>query len=319
MAMLLPDLSSVRTTSKLAALDAILLLIDGDPGGAVDATILQFRIADSLNEYPTLIGNLVQMACSRLGLQTVEDILRADEVSEADLARLREALAARRRANPLLWGMWSERALHVEVYDLLASGETDVGDLYWGSAIPVPPSKLLPEFIIRKNQIRAVEMMTRLVDAGEDLVAMHEAALQLDTEIPQLSRTYFIVKMMMPSLSRAVFLQIEHDTVLDCTLVGIAAERFRLATGRWPASLDELVPVYLDQVPLDPFAEGQPLKLVVADRGIIIYSIGEDKMDDDGDVVVEEYQRVGPDLGFRLLDPEHRGVVITDEPRPEDE
>jgi len=107
--------------------------------------------------------------------------------------------------------------------------------------------------------------------------------------------------------------------VLECTLAGIAAERYRLATGRLPESLDELVPAYLDQVPTDLFAEGQPLKLAVTDRGIVIYSIGDDTIDDGGDVIAEENKRAGPDIGFRLFDPEHRGVAITDEPRPADE
>ena len=315
---LLPSLAGLRTVSKLARLDAILRLIDGDTGGAVDATILQLHIAGSLNEYPTLIANLVELACDRLGLRTIEDLLLVGEVSESDIVRLRDTLAARRLADSMRWGMWSERAIPVEVYDLLASGEVKFEDVFWTSDNPIPSSKLLPEFVIRKNQIRAVEMLTPLVDAGEDLTAMHEAALQLDTEVPQLGGTYFMVKMLMPSLSRAVYLQIERDVVLDCTLVGIAAERYRLATGHWPASLDELVPAYLDQLPLDPFGEGKPLKLAVTDQGIAIYSIGEDTIDDGGDVAAEENHRTAPDFGFRLLDPEHRRVVITDEPRPEE-
>ena len=36
------------------------------------------------------------LACDRLGLRTVEDLLRAGEVSESDIVRLREALSARR-------------------------------------------------------------------------------------------------------------------------------------------------------------------------------------------------------------------------------
>ena len=315
----LPNLAGLRTAAKLSRLDAILRLIDGDTGGTLDTAVLQFHIASSLNEYPSVIGHLVAMACDRLGLRTAEDLLRAGEVPEAALIRLGETLAARRGGNPMRWSMWSERASSVESYDLLASGEIPLDQFTWGSGPTIPSPGFLPEFIVRKNQLVAVEMWTRLVDAGDDLTAMRDVALQLNTELPQLSDTYFLVKSLMPSLERILYLQIARDTLLDCALAGIAAERFRLATGHWPTSLDELVPAYLDQVPIDPFAKGQPLKLVATDQGIVIYSVGEDTIDDGGEVVAEENRRDGPDLGFRLLDPEHRRVVITDEPKPEEE
>ena len=40
----------------------------------------------------------------------------------------------------------------------------------------------------------------------------------------------------------------------------LAAERFRLDQGRWPKSLDQLVPKYISAVPRDPFVK-EPLKL----------------------------------------------------------
>ncbi len=317
---LLPNLHGSRTAARLARLDTILRLVDGDAGGAVDATILQRHIAGSLNEIPSFLSHLVQRACDRVALESVEDVLHAVAAPEADLVRLRDAIAARRLGNPMLWSMWSERAFAVETLDLCASGELTVAELrdlgFTGpSILGMNP---LPEFTVRKNQILAVELLTRLVDAGEDLHAMREAAVQSNTEVDRLSDSYFLTKTIVWGPERAVYLQIKHNAILDCTLAGIAAERFRLANRRWPASLDQLVPTYLDQVPADPFAEGQPLKLATTDQGIVIYSIGDDGIDDGGQVAAEQNQRVGPDLGFRLLDPEHRGVVITDEPRPEE-
>ena len=42
-------------------------------------------------------------------------------------------------------------------------------------------------------------------------------------------------------------------------LVALALERFRLATGGLPETLDQLVPEYLEAVPVDPF-EGNPIR-----------------------------------------------------------
>ncbi len=70
----LPSLAGLRTAAKLSRLDAILRLIDGDTGGALDTAVLQFHIASSLNEYPSVIGHLVAMACDRLGLRTAASL-----------------------------------------------------------------------------------------------------------------------------------------------------------------------------------------------------------------------------------------------------
>ncbi|HLP75376.1 MAG TPA: hypothetical protein VK327_00525, partial [Candidatus Paceibacterota bacterium] len=63
----------------------------------------------------------------------------------------------------------------------------------------------------------------------------------------------------------------------------LAIERYRLRnTNSLPKSLKDLVPQYLDAVPSDPF-DGQPLRFkILPQRGYLVYSIGNDRMDDGG-------------------------------------
>jgi hypothetical protein len=61
----------------------------------------------------------------------------------------------------------------------------------------------------------------------------------------------------------------------------LAVERFRLAHGRLPESLGELVPEFLPVVPADPF-DGQPLRYRVLSKGYMVYSVGDDGHDDGG-------------------------------------
>ena len=49
-------------------------------------------------------------------------------------------------------------------------------------------------------------------------------------------------------------------TDLNLARVAVAAERFRLASGRWPESLAELAPAYIDAIPGDLY-DGGPLRL----------------------------------------------------------
>jgi hypothetical protein len=69
---------------------------------------------------------------------------------------------------------------------------------------------------------------------------------------------------------------------------------------------------------VDPF-DNKPLRLAQSDEGIIIYSIGEDGIDDGGFVAEEETGRRGSDVGFRLNRLEHRGLKLTDEKPPDEE
>jgi hypothetical protein len=65
------------------------------------------------------------------------------------------------------------------------------------------------------------------------------------------------------------------------TQTALAIERYRLAEGRLPQALSDLVPVYLEAIPTDPF-DGQELRYDVLAKGYVVYSIGEDLRDDGG-------------------------------------
>jgi hypothetical protein len=74
------------------------------------------------------------------------------------------------------------------------------------------------------------------------------------------------------------------------------------------------VPVdLLPNVPLDPF-DGQPIRYRHTDYGIVIYSVGDNGIDDEGTVFGSGGLRGMPaDLGMRLWNPELRRLPSDDE------
>ena len=66
-----------------------------------------------------------------------------------------------------------------------------------------------------------------------------------------------------------------------CADTGIAAIRFQQQQGRAPESLDDLVPEYLPEVPIDPFS-GVPLHWYPTNDGLIVYSVGVNRRDETG-------------------------------------
>jgi hypothetical protein len=88
------------------------------------------------------------------------------------------------------------------------------------------------------------------------------------------------------------------EAVQRLAWVAAAAARFRASAKADLQRLDQLVPEYLDAVPLDPF-DGKPLKMVRTDKGLVLYSIGPDKKDDGGSPPKAEDWRLG-DVSIRL-------------------
>ena len=94
----------------------------------------------------------------------------------------------------------------------------------------------------------------------------------------------------------------ESEALLRSAVAALSAERFRRGHGRWPATLNELVPELLAAVPCDPF-DLQPLRLARHADGIVIYSVGPNGTDDGGDVGAGTPTWDTPrDIGLRLWD-----------------
>ena len=65
----------------------------------------------------------------------------------------------------------------------------------------------------------------------------------------------------------------------DLEQLAVAVTRYRFAHGRHPTTLDELVPRFIPQLPLEPFHHS-PYRLRQTKDGITIYSVGYDGVDD---------------------------------------
>jgi len=71
------------------------------------------------------------------------------------------------------------------------------------------------------------------------------------------------------------------DTERDAIIAVIALERYKREYGAYPAALTELVPEFLDEIPIDRF-DGEPLRYALGERRPFLYSVGTDQDDDGG-------------------------------------
>jgi len=90
-----------------------------------------------------------------------------------------------------------------------------------------------------------------------------------------------LTRLLWPALAR----MLESDTrcAAEALLAqtALAVERYRLAEGHLPESLENLVPTYMEVMPKDPF-DGWRLRYFSRENGFVVYSVGNDLTDNGG-------------------------------------
>ena len=154
-----------------------------------------------------------------------------------------------------------------------------------GSAIRRPHAQVLREMT------RWVEIAGRLLHEQPALVEDWEQALAPSAR-QLLGR---------PAADLATTACLRFQAVLLCAQAGVAVERYRLARGEWPRELASLVPAYLPGVATDPY-HGLPLRYRRTADGVVVYSVGPDRSDNQGNLVRNAKPTDGTDVGFQLWD-----------------
>jgi len=103
----------------------------------------------------------------------------------------------------------------------------------------------------------------------------------VETKLNKALKTCMLLRIFRSNYSWITRSYLRNIARLRTARVGIAVQRYRLATGNLPDTLADLVPTYLDAVPEDPF-DGRTLRYEKLETGFVVYSVGEDLSDDGG-------------------------------------
>ncbi len=302
-----------RTAAKLLRLEATLALIDRDTDRALQDVGAIFQLSASAENTPSIIGRLIQIVTTGSAVYLINDSLRAGEIDAESLAQLQKKLEIRERDN-MRWALLGERAYFVRMCELLLSGKVPSDK----SSVTTTNRylKIMPiRWFVRINQIRGVEMFSRMIAASDKPRDLIDATLEIEEEVKGLSNRFWLAKTLMAPLSKTAVLHARLLSEIRCARAMIAAEQFRLSHGQLPTTMNQLIPNYLPDRPIDPM-DDQPIRLITSDEGLVIYSIGEDRKDDGGSVIAIEGEKKSRDWGYRLFKPELRGVKISDEQPP---
>jgi len=92
----------------------------------------------------------------------------------------------------------------------------------------------------------------------------------------------FVAAIAIPNLTKATQTLAHNQTLVNEAQIACALERYRLANGGYPESLDALMPQFIQKLPHDIIG-GQPLHYRRTDNGkFLLYSVGWNETDDGG-------------------------------------
>ena len=154
---------------------------------------------------------------------------------------------------------------------------------------------LIPNSVFYQNELAVArahqEWIFPIVDVGQHAVSPEKTRLAGE-KVAELGEHWspntLLARMLLPALGASAKKFAHEQSVVDMARIACALERFRLAQGAFPESLDVLAPSFIASLPHDVIG-GQPLIYRRTDDGrFALYAVGWNGTDDGGKVVLRE-------------------------------
>jgi tetratricopeptide (TPR) repeat protein len=315
---LLPHYAALKRCSQVLQLRAIAELDLGQTGKALDDVKLALRLTDSIRTEPFLISHLVRFALVEITLQPIWQGLAENKWSETQLAELERELGKLDFLADFQFSMRGERAGAIGTIDYFRRHRDyhefaglffilmdDDSPTYWHHSIDwrncvrARGLYLMPDGWFYQNELVVGQTcqwrFLPMVDTRQQLVSP-EISRQADNFMRYWKATPWNVfaRMILPAFGTAAKRSCRQQTSMNLARVACALERYRLAHGVYPETLDVLAPQFIDQLPHD-IINGQPLHyhrtddlpsqgFGAASGQFVLYSVGWNEKDDGGTV-----------------------------------
>lgn len=269
----LTHLAAIRTLARAQSYEVWLAAMEDRPADAIATIKAMGPLAESLREEPLLISQLVRIAVHGIMTSAVEQALNRTEFTDGQLVELRQFLST---VLPPL----SE-------HSMIAQGL--VGERTFSSI--QPDMEMLQDYGVN----RSIATLPHYLFALDRTVTLRAYAAMdqnkenrptpLLHEIEESMNPQFVLpKIVLPALDRSREAEFRCRMMHDIAATACAVERYRLSIGSLPATLDALVPTFIDAIPVDPFRDdlGAVSYRTREDGGYALYTWARNRKDDGG-------------------------------------
>ena len=288
---------TIRSLAQRAAARAQSYLLLGKSEQAFQELSLIFESRKFLASRPiTLVAAMIDVAVCGLYAETIAEGFRLDAWREPELVALQKQLQQIHLAPAVIEAFRTERAATRQTFEAVSASE--IAGMFTSSENKsslskyVHPVYLLLKFAPRGWLYQNFSRFSRLEQitiesydpANESLdPGKVESVHQNFMALSQRSSPYTLLgRFAVPNITKASQTLARNQTRVNQALIVCGLERYRLAHGTYPESLDALAPKFLEKLPSD-FVGGKPLQYSrVANGTFLLYSIGWNGRDDGG-------------------------------------
>lgn len=302
----LTDIGTVRSTGKLIALESLRKAKNGDINGGLDEAIEVVKLAHMFeSDQPTLIGWLVGSATKQIGLSAVRQIAVQSGLTVTQSNKAAQLIEQYRGS---LDGLVKVMKLEYAYYKAYPSIYEHLGALYDQYYVSSPDStyrsatgkfiSLLDDIGVTKFYFWPHQNRRFVIENHQEMVAIAQSDCATgdlgERMMPQRShRTGFgrllepnAVGKMLADIGRISYGGIvgkrcNEELAISATQAALAISAFQHDKHQLPDTLVALVPAYLPAVTTDPYS-GQSLQYNKEKK--IIYSVGQDRLDEQGNM-----------------------------------
>ena len=285
---ILPHLAILKGVERAFQARALAELEAGQTNEALADTKMCLYLPETIKDEPFLISKLVQIAIVQLSLQPVWEGFARHKWSDVQLERLDQRLAKIKLLTDDAFR--GERAFSLHMIDQLRALPKQ--DQFDDPDIKLQPHLLsfTPGGWMSLNQLEIARLYQELIfpsiDASNQRVyparvitndAIVNQKLQGD-----FSPLKVIAKMLYPAVAKSAVKFAFAQTCVNEARVACGLERYWVAHGQYPETLDAISPQFMRSIPHDVIG-GEALKYHrTSDGRFILYSVGWNEKDDGG-------------------------------------
>lgn len=272
---------SIRSLGHLLALEARMTIAARDTDGAIASLTSLFALSEAVKHQPSMTEQGARLNMLKRGFEESNYLLSNLKLNRDQLQSLTTLVETCDLSQNLTVGLIGERAMMYEFF--LES--TPPGAVQFGRGPPTDREPGLAhdceyylDYTTRLIAASRIDFPIALDMAEAIEVDFHRAASEWGPikkrQITQTPQDFDLRVLEFRAQGRTLVLR-------EAVRVLIALRLYELDKGNFPSSLDQLVPDFLPNIPIDPF-DGNAIRAKFEADEIVVYSVGPDRIDNGG-------------------------------------
>jgi hypothetical protein len=271
----------IRSGTRLLRLETLSHCESQDPNKALKSIRANFALAEFIGA-PLLVHRLIHNSVQSRTYKSIERVLNRIQFTDEQLLGLSAWIKESRSDDGYIKALVGERCIGLSAFQGPVGQATDQMGAGGGKA-PILMLGLWKMLGLHyRDALVYIGLMQENIDAME--LPSDERLLVFDSiqeDVNSGKRGGLLTRLLWPALARTLDIDTRCTAEALAARTALAVERYRLADGHLPESLENLVPTYMEVVPRDPF-DGRRLRYFTRENGFVVYSVGDDLTDEGG-------------------------------------